>query len=780
MPAMKKSTQKKWIGAVSIILFSSCLFGQSINFQSGSFAETQLLAKNEQKPLFVDVYTTWCQPCKWMEKEVFSDPIVAAYFNENFISFRVNAEVQEPTLIKELAIEAYPTMVFYTPSGMKSIQKIGAMNADEFLDLATGLVNIQSYYEAYSKKPENAENIHNFTIALNWQNPKKAAQIARKYLLELDEKKYADSLNWRLLKTFASPSDPVLYPRILSNNTLFEEYPKESLQYLNTSLEELLQESIDRPSTLLLKKYIQYVSYCAPKLSNADSLKLMGNLRYTQKHDLEAFVPLLIQYVETYEGKSAASKAEIARSIAENYFKNELLEFAIKLADQSLSMVPSSQAYIAKAAAYNKLNKPKQAYAYLLLAYEFADEDMKLALDKYGEELKAKMEYNLREGVNTIVDTQGTDDGRFTLGSGTKRLMYGYPVPKSTSHFVVNVNGKLASNAAHFSPEVVTRLQGETMYSGAGNTPVVTITFRFEGVRITQSLVPVDKAGKEILGGLAQYYKVNYSFENEDNQFKLIGLNILFDTMIDDNDFCTIAADGRLLKNEAMVAGKHIPSSLLFYRTPLDTSDHMGAAIIKGLEATPPDRMIVGNWPMFYHLTWTLKTSNIPYGDSAFLLQWENRRLGPKGKMQLTTYYGLPRHKKPTLRILLEDNSQLTMTSSIYFQHQSSELDLNAKMKIGDLLSDQTIQITGVLLNGYADITGSSDFNFALSQRRIENVGAIFKAYGIHYVPKPYGVDQAERNDYNALYGNVWDRRVEMIIYYRKKTTNVMEQLTGL
>ncbi len=42
--------------------------------------------------LFVDVYATWCGPCKMMDSEVYTDAAVADYMNAHFLSVRLDGE----------------------------------------------------------------------------------------------------------------------------------------------------------------------------------------------------------------------------------------------------------------------------------------------------------------------------------------------------------------------------------------------------------------------------------------------------------------------------------------------------------------------------------------------------------------------------------------------------------------------------------------------------------------------------------------------------------------
>ena len=42
--------------------------------------------------LFVDVYATWCGPCKMMDAQVYPDPALSTYMNEHFVSVRMDGE----------------------------------------------------------------------------------------------------------------------------------------------------------------------------------------------------------------------------------------------------------------------------------------------------------------------------------------------------------------------------------------------------------------------------------------------------------------------------------------------------------------------------------------------------------------------------------------------------------------------------------------------------------------------------------------------------------------
>lgn len=57
--------------------------------------EAVKLQAETPKKIFIDVYTDWCGYCKKMDKETFSNPVIAKYLNENFYPVKFDAEQKE-------------------------------------------------------------------------------------------------------------------------------------------------------------------------------------------------------------------------------------------------------------------------------------------------------------------------------------------------------------------------------------------------------------------------------------------------------------------------------------------------------------------------------------------------------------------------------------------------------------------------------------------------------------------------------------------------------------
>lgn len=94
-------------------------------------------AKTRKQIIFVDVYTTWCGPCKWMDEHTFADARVSEKFNKQFINFKVDGDTSEGQVVRNLyKVGAYPTYLFIAPEG-KVLHRIeGIMPSQMLMDEA--------------------------------------------------------------------------------------------------------------------------------------------------------------------------------------------------------------------------------------------------------------------------------------------------------------------------------------------------------------------------------------------------------------------------------------------------------------------------------------------------------------------------------------------------------------------------------------------------------------------------------------------------------------------
>jgi len=108
-----------------------------ITFSHIDFKAAKALAKKENKLIFIDAYTTWCGPCKLMSKTVFKEKAVGDYYNEHFVSLKVDMETAEGLFLgKRYNVTGYPTFLYLKPDGSLLKKTMGATNSAKFIGYA--------------------------------------------------------------------------------------------------------------------------------------------------------------------------------------------------------------------------------------------------------------------------------------------------------------------------------------------------------------------------------------------------------------------------------------------------------------------------------------------------------------------------------------------------------------------------------------------------------------------------------------------------------------------
>ena len=135
---VKSKTMKKII-TLMLLAVAWNASSQKINWMTMNEAlEAQ---KTEPRKIIMDVYTTWCGPCKLMDKNTFGNKDVANFINENYYPVKFNAEGTEEVTYQDftytnpnyqegrkgrnaqhlfahaLRINAYPNLVFFADNG---------------------------------------------------------------------------------------------------------------------------------------------------------------------------------------------------------------------------------------------------------------------------------------------------------------------------------------------------------------------------------------------------------------------------------------------------------------------------------------------------------------------------------------------------------------------------------------------------------------------------------------------------------------------------------------
>jgi len=176
-----------------IFCLSSNLNAQGIEFMH-NLDEAFTKAKEEDKMVFIDFYTSWCGPCKKLSKDVFTTKEAGDFFNKNFINCKIQCDDKGigEELAKKYNIAAYPTLMFLNKNGELVQSMAGAPGVNGLIGVANIALN-----------PER--NL--LSITRVWDEGNREEEFVRKYFGSLKGARQGHKANKDFIEYFNALSD---------------------------------------------------------------------------------------------------------------------------------------------------------------------------------------------------------------------------------------------------------------------------------------------------------------------------------------------------------------------------------------------------------------------------------------------------------------------------------------------------------------------------------------------------------------------------------------------
>jgi thioredoxin-related protein len=276
---------KRLIFLAVILISALTTYSQGIDFSHGiSFEDACKKAKQENKNIFVDVYTSWCGPCKILAKEVFPQKIVGDYFNKNFVSLSLDAEKDTANgFFKLYQAGAFPTLFWLNSEGRLLDSNTGVLSPENLIDRSKAAVenNLGERIAELDKRWNSGEHTldlvkeYAFDV-LRTTDPAKMRSVVEEYVAGLtDEEKKTNETKKVIVPFLSRGFENDAFP----DDILFNTYVKFNDYY--SSLED--PKNIDTGS-FFRKQYLNFVRYPAGVYRKAKAGKTdMENFRKAQE-----------------------------------------------------------------------------------------------------------------------------------------------------------------------------------------------------------------------------------------------------------------------------------------------------------------------------------------------------------------------------------------------------------------------------------------------------------------------------------------------------------------
>jgi thiol-disulfide isomerase/thioredoxin len=121
---------KTFFAVACFCVVASSVFGAP--FSELNFKAASKEAAKTGKIVLVDFYTTWCGPCKLLDKNTWTDAAVIQLLEQKTVALRIDAE-KEVALSKRYKIASYPSVLLIKPDGSEIDRLVGYRDPKAFL-----------------------------------------------------------------------------------------------------------------------------------------------------------------------------------------------------------------------------------------------------------------------------------------------------------------------------------------------------------------------------------------------------------------------------------------------------------------------------------------------------------------------------------------------------------------------------------------------------------------------------------------------------------------------
>lgn len=355
-----------------LFLSAQLLFAQGVQFEHGAWEDILSKAKTEKKLIFMDAYTTWCGPCKMMSRNVFPNSNVGDFFNENFISVKMDMEHGEGVdLAKKYTVVAYPTLLFLDSDGEVIHRTAGYYGVEAFIDLGkTALAperRLSGLNARYAKGERDADFMQAYTEALSFAMDNRYMDIANEYMEAQGD--LGTSTNMDFIMQFIDDPNSKGFEYFVANRSVFD--TKYGFDATEGKVQGALGAFIEKDPTQPFENVEKIIRKLYPK--KGEEMASSFKMAYARQNgDRPGYTKAAIAHFDKYPSKDPDELNEAAWTFYQITEDKKELKKALKWAKKSVKINTGYYNMDTVAALYFKLKKRKKAIKYARKAIDLA------------------------------------------------------------------------------------------------------------------------------------------------------------------------------------------------------------------------------------------------------------------------------------------------------------------------------------------------------------------------------------------------------------------------
>lgn len=318
-------------------------------------------AQQEDKLIFLDAYTDWCEACKEMDRVVFTSVRLKNQMDKCCIPVKLNMEKgQGPALAFRYGVRIFPGLLVLSPTGTLITETNGYQNVDQMISLVKSAENPELQYRAMEARYDEGDRHPDFLYRFLDKSEKRRPAMLPQLLSEY----FTASLDWTEPRTMdliihhvENSHDPkfrfILDNRQAYNNRFTEQFIDDLVDsHVNDAL------AADPPMSIEEIERLLHAAYPAQGADMADAFIMQ---RYVVEKNYDAFCDRAISYVNRKDMQNPDDLNDLAWQFYELTDKDPYLNTAISWAERAIKKQKSYYIYDTLASLYYKTGNKKKA-----------------------------------------------------------------------------------------------------------------------------------------------------------------------------------------------------------------------------------------------------------------------------------------------------------------------------------------------------------------------------------------------------------------------------------
>ncbi|WPO78104.1 thioredoxin family protein [Flavobacterium sp. KACC 22761] len=328
-------------------------------------------AKTEGKPLFIMLYADWCPHCNQMKKEVFSNPDVMAFLNENYVCIWKNIEKDEGITLKDkYKTKSLPTFLFLDSNETLLYALKGEMKTPEFMIEAKYALNSRMQLPYLEKEfmsdPSNSDKFFAYLSTLKkGKDRTELSPATHIYLKTQSDAQLVSETNWRIIANGVTDINSREFQYVLKHQKEFATVASQSRvdRKIESIVTELLRPYVDNLDTVNYFKQREVAK--SIRLQKTDSLVFKFDLTLAERTEKWQFYKrVTLENTQKLVWNDAGFLKDIGQTYLKHINDTESLKKSIFWVKRSLEINDSYDGNLLIARLYNKIKDKTMALQY--------------------------------------------------------------------------------------------------------------------------------------------------------------------------------------------------------------------------------------------------------------------------------------------------------------------------------------------------------------------------------------------------------------------------------